>query len=427
MHIEQSVLTNGLKVIQVDTGSFPSCTALLLVGTGSRFENTKNNGIAHFFEHMAFKGSKRYPSSLRMTSTIEALGGVFNAFTGKEYTGYWIKAPLSHIATVVDVIADMIQHPLLVSQEIEREKGVIIEEINMYEDTPQDKVGDVYESLLYKNNPLGYDTIGTKQSVGSATRDTFLEFISSYYKPNNAVLVVAGGLQKAEQKPNQKSIPLLAKEQFESWTQGKTASYIPVDVHSMQTRARHEWMRKRSEQAHLVLGYPALNRYDPRRYSLSVLAALLGGGMSSRLFHELRERRGLCYYIGTSHELYHDAGSLYTRAGVPTDPKKIQEAIRVIREEHYQMRDKGPKKVELNRAKELIKGHLLLSLEDSFDTAYFVGKQALFETKMHTPQEILEKIDAVTASDVIIIAKEVIQMQKENIAFIGPSSIRWED
>ncbi len=408
MRITQQKLANTLRVVQVDTGSFPSCTALLLVGTGSRYETKQNNGIAHFFEHMAFKGSKKYPDALTLASTIENFGGVFNAFTSKEYTGYWIKAPLQHVRTVIEVIADMAQHPLLAQAEIEREKGVIIEEINMYEDTPQDKVGELYESLLYPHNALGYDTIGTPETVRAATRNTFSDFIDTHYHPNNAVCILAGGLTH---EPYQSMID----ERFGAWEEADVPTYVSFKENQSKPQVRS--IVKKTEQSHLVFGYRAFSRYDKRRYPLSVLSALLGGGMASRLFHELRERRGLCYYIGTSQELYQDTGSLYTRAGVPTQAEKVHEAIDTIREEHYRLRDKGPTESELNRAKELIKGHLLLSLEDSFDTAYFVGKQALFEKEINSPEAVLQKIDAVTLDDVKSIARDII---REDIAFIGP-------
>src|SRR3989338_1221603 len=194
MKTELHTLKNGLRVVLVDTDTFPSVTALLLVGAGSRFENKDNNGIAHFFEHMAFKGSEKYPNSFVISSTVEGFGGVFNAFTSKDHTGYWIKATTEHFETTIDVIADMIQTPKLLSEEIEREKGVIKEEINMYEDMPQRKVGEIFETLLYKGSPLGFDIAGSKEVVTKFTRQTFINYINSLYHPNNAVLVIAVGL-----------------------------------------------------------------------------------------------------------------------------------------------------------------------------------------------------------------------------------------
>src|SRR3989339_1255216 len=194
MNPQTFTLKNGLQVIFIDTKTFQTLTTLLLVGAGSRYENEKNNGIAHFFEHMAFKGSKKYPNSFLISSTIEGVGGIFNAFTSKDHTGYWIKSIPEHFETVIDVIADMVLHPRLEIEEIEREKGVIAEEINMYEDTPQRKVGELFEELLYKGNPLGYDIAGTKDIIYKFDRSTFVNYINNLYHPENAVLVIAGGL-----------------------------------------------------------------------------------------------------------------------------------------------------------------------------------------------------------------------------------------
>ena len=191
-----STLRNGLRTIVIDTGSFPSCTALLLVGTGSRYESKENNGIAHFFEHMAFKGSSQYPTAMDLAQTVEGFGGVFNAFTSKEYTGYWIKGPVKHVTIMLEVLSDMIQSPILADEEIEREKGVIVEEINMYEDQPQRRIAELYEQMLFPNNSLGFDVIGTKDTVRSFTRKTFQNFLHDYYAANNAVLILAGGLCK---------------------------------------------------------------------------------------------------------------------------------------------------------------------------------------------------------------------------------------
>jgi len=219
-------LPNGLKVLFIDTKAFSSITTLLLVGAGSRYENEKNNGIAHFFEHMAFKGSKKYPNSLVISSIIEGLGGIFNAFTSKDHTGYWVKATNEHFETIIDVLSDMVLNSLLKNEEIEREKGVIIEEINMYEDTPQRKVGEVFEGLLYKGNSLGYDIAGTKDTVSEFNRKTFTDYMNSLYHPSNAVLVVAGGLNVGtiHELSLQKYLKII-KTKFSSWKKGEKIDF----------------------------------------------------------------------------------------------------------------------------------------------------------------------------------------------------------
>lgn len=395
MHSKKSVLKNGLTVISVDTGSFPTCTALLMIGTGSRYETKQNNGIAHFFEHMAFKGSRRFPTALDLSTIVEGFGGVFNAFTSKEYTGYWIKGPVSHAGTMVDVLADMIQHPILNPEELEKEKGVIVEEINMYEDTPQSKVGDLYEQLIFAGSPLGMDVIGTKKTVTSATRKTFTDFIDAQYHPENAVLIVAGGIGKFS--PDETL--------FEQWIRRDRPTCLPF---SPKDDAHEKIQRKKTaEQSHLMTGFRTFGIKDEKKHVLSVLSAVLGGGMSSRLFQELREKRGLCYYVGASRELYLDTGTFYVRAGVPVNEEKITETKKVIAEEEQKLVTRQVPNDEIIRAKELLKGHFLLSLEDSFDVAYLFGRKHIIEGEMANPDVVVKKIDAVTAEEVQQLAKEI--------------------
>jgi len=412
MKTDVSTLSNGLTVILADTGAFPTLSTLLLVGAGSRYENEKNNGVAHFFEHMAFKGSKKYPNSFVITSKIEGLGGAFNAFTSKDHTGYYIKATTAHFEEVLDVIADMVQHSLLEVEEIEREKGVIREEINLYEDTPYRKIGEIFESFIYPDNPLGFDIAGTKDTVSAFTKDTFVDYIKELYHPDNAVLVVAGGLDKKEQYLK------IIEEKFKGWTNFTRAKYIPIkeDQKSPQLHIT----TKKTEQAHFVLGFRAFDMFDKRRYALTLLTTILGGGMSSRLFTQVRERRGLCYYISTGRELYADCGTMTTQAGVTNDLKKVKEAISVILKEHKDIISGNIKKDEFDRARELVRGSMLLSLEDSFNVAAFLGRKKLLEGKIITPEETLARIDKVTIDEVIEVARDIIKPEGLNFAIIGP-------
>jgi len=418
-------LKNGLSVVLVDTKTFPTFTAMLLVGAGSRYENKENNGVAHFFEHMAFKGSKKYPNALLLSSIIEGLGGIFNAFTTKDHTGYWIKAPLFHFETVVDVLADMIQNPLLFPEEIEREKGVIIEEINMYEDEPQYKVWELFEELLFKNHPLGYPTTGYKETVGKFTRQTFLDYMENLYKPSNVVLVIAGGLsinQKSKIKNQNDTSKLknflnIIEKNFSSWKDGQKASFL--NFSDNQNSPQILIKTKKTEQAHLVLGYRGLSYTDKKRYVQSVLMTILGGGMSSRLFYQLRERRGLCYYIHSGSEPFSDTGYVYTRAGLTADAKKINEAIKVIIDEHQKIAEGELKDEEVKKAKEMVKGRLILSLEDTHDLASFVGRKLIFEGKIVEPQEVIKKIDVITKEEIIDLAKKLFVKEKFNLALLS--------
>ena len=424
MNPKAFTLKNGLQVIFVDTKTFPTLTTLLLIGAGSRYENEKNNGIAHFFEHMAFKGSKKYSNSFVISSTVEGFGGVFNAFTSKDHTGYWIKATTEHFETMIDVIADMIQTPKLLTEEIEKEKGVIKEEINMYEDMPQRKVGEIFETLLYKGSPLGFDIAGTKETVQSFDRKTFTDYINNLYHPNNAVLVIAGGLNQKSNIKNQndklniKNYLEIIENKLGNWKQGNKSTFEKIKENQIKPQMLIRY--KKTEQAHFTLGFRTFSFNDDRKYALNLLATILGGGMSSRLFIQVRERRGLCYYISSGGEFYHDCGSFVTQAGVNNDLKKVKEAVKTVLDEHNKIKSGDIKSQELLKAKEMIKGRLMLSMEDSMNIASFFGTKKILQNKILTPQEIISKIEAVTTEEIVKLSKEIFVPTNLNFAMIGP-------
>lgn len=406
-------LSNGLRVILVDTQSFPTLTALVMVGAGSRYETIQNNGIAHFFEHMAFKGSKQFPNSYAISSAIEGIGGVFNAFTSKDHTGYWIKATNDHTTKLLDVLSDMLLQSLLDPEEIEREKGVIVEEINMYEDMPARKVGDIFEEVVYKGNPLGYDIAGTKETVTSFNRDTFTSYMDALYAPSNATVVLAGGLQG-----KQEEYIAYLENKFGLWKDKVTPKPIPFQ--HTQTKPEFYAKNKRTEQVHISIGYRAFSFSDKRKYALQLLAAILGGGMSSRLFMQVRERRGLCYYISTGRELYSDSGTIVTQAGIRNDKAKIQEAIHVIIDEHMKIAAGAITEKDLADAKELVKGRFTLSLEDSMNIATLFGTKYVLEKEVADPTKVIQKIMEVQKDDIVTLAKELFISRNINGALIGP-------
>ncbi len=409
-------LKNGLPVIFVDTEAFPSVTTMILVGAGSRFETPENNGIAHFFEHMAFKGSKKYPTAFDISSKIEGLGGAFNAFTAKDHTGYYVKAPVSHFSEVADVLSDMLLHSTLDQGEIDREKNVIVEEINMYEDMPSRKVSDIFDEMIFAGHPLSYDIAGSEKTVRSFTRKTFTDYIDELYHPNNAVVIVAGGLD-TKTVGIEKYLGII-EEKFGSWDKtGKTKQNPFV---SKQQKPSIIVRYKKTEQAHFCLGYRAFPFSDPRRHALTVLSGILGGGMSSRLFIEVRERRGLCYYVSTGRELYEDTGYMITQAGVTNNINQVNEAIEVVLAEHHKVAKGDVTQEELVKAKELLKGRLLLSLEDSYRVASLQGSRYLFETRTIEPEEIITLIDKVTVNDITSVASDLFREDRLNIALIGP-------
>lgn len=412
MQYSLNILQNKLPVLLINTQAFPSAATLLLVKAGSRYENERNNGTAHFFEHMAFKGSKRYPTSFDLASTIEGFGGNFNAFTSKDKTGYWIKSPLEHVATSIEVIADMVQNSLLKEEEIEKEKGVIIEEMNMYEDTPSSKVSDIYEQLLYEGHPLGMDIIGKKDTVQSATRQTLLEYLHTFYYPNNAVLVVAGGLADKEEE-----IMKTIEKEFIGWEPKDTPAYKPFE--ERQTSPRLTVYPKVTEQAHLIVGYRTASLFHEHRYALMLLSVILGGGMSSVLFNELREKRGLCYYVSSMQESYEDVGNFATQAGIRSHKDALTEAVQVIIQEHERIAQKGVADDQLERAKDYLAGRIILSLENSNAVASYFGGEYLMKKTITPSGEYISRIKAVTKEQIQEVAELYFTPANLNIALVG--------
>lgn len=410
MKFKKKVLQNGLTVLSVPMPSFESATVLVLVGAGSRYETKKNNGISHFLEHMAFKGTKSRPTYLEIASLIDGIGGEFNAFTSKEYTGYYVKAGKNNVGKTTELISDMLKNSLLDAAEIEKEKGVIIEEINLYEDTPMRHIGDIYERLLYGDTPMGWDTAGEKDIIRSLTREDFVEYMKSLYSPDNMTIVFAGGVDVEK-------VESLAEKHFGQIERFNTTNAIPADDNQNKPEVRIS--HKSTEQAHLALGVRTVPLESDDRYALNVLSSVLGGGMSSRLFSEVREKRGLAYYVRASSEHYSDVGSLVVTAGV--DPKRIYEAVEVIISELKALRD-GKKKItdeELKKAKEYLKGHLVLELEDSRSVSIYYATQQILEKEIRNPDETLKNIDKVTIKDVERVAKKYLSKKTLNFAVIG--------
>jgi predicted Zn-dependent peptidase len=406
----RTVLPNGVRVLTIPMPSFESATVLVMVGAGSRYETKKNNGISHFLEHMAFKGTQKRPSAMDISSLIDGMGGEFNAFTGKETTGYYIKSSKNNIKVSLDVLSDMLQNSKLDKTEIEKEKGVIIEEINLYEDMPMRKIGDIYENLLYGDTPMGWDIAGEKDIIKSITREDFIAYMDSLYSADNITVVVAGGIDEDE------TLTLIS-ENFGSM---KQFAYLkPKPAVEKQTKPELLIREKKTEQVHIALGIRTVDGDNPQRYALSVLSAIIGGGMSSRLFHEVREKRGLAYYVRSQSEHYKDVGNLSTTAGV--DPKRVADAIAVIMEEYQRIADgkMNISKEEFKKAKEYLKGHLVLELEDSRSVASFYAHQELLEKEIMNPDEIIKKIDEVTVEAIDAVGTAYFKENSLNLAIIG--------
>lgn len=394
----------------IPMNSVASATVMIIVGAGSRYERKNISGISHFLEHMAFKGTHKRPSALIISSIIEGIGGEFNAFTSKDHTAYYIKAAKQHLPLLFDILSDMLQNSLYDKEEINREKGVICEEINLYEDTPIRKIGMLFEELLYGDHPLGWDIAGKKEVIQKITRENFREYVNGLYSPNNTIISVAGGIGT--------NGDALAQTQkwLGNWTTRPVWHFRRMSDKQIKPRVLVAY--KKTEQAHLCLGVPSYSRDHKDHFVLEVLGAILGGGMSSRLFIQVRERRGLAYYVRSETSEYAEVGNFVTQAGV--DLKRIDDAIKVILSEYYQI---GGEKVltnELNKAKEFLKGRLILELEDSRNVAGLYGFQELLEKKVRSAKEIIAEIDKVTSSDIQRVAKEIFQARKLNLVVIGP-------
>lgn len=416
------VLDSGLELIRIPMASISSVTALVLGNTGSRYEKPAQQGLAHFFEHMVFKGTKKYPDPQVLASTIDAVGAQSNAFTSKEYTGYYVKAASKHLERSLDVLSDMLLQPLIRPEDIEREKGVIIEEINMYSDSPMQDIDNVFDQLLFENESLGHDVIGTKETVSGMTHQDFLDLLSSWYGLPNLTLVLAGDVTVVE---SDQTLDLVSKlfggeKRPQENRVDHRVEVAPLLKSSWKNTGRLLVKTKQTEQAHLMLGWPGLVRSDERRYALALLSIVLGGNMSSRLFTEVREKRGLCYYVHSTVDYYHDAGVFGAAAGV--DPRRIHEAVQVIIDEFSQLSsaNKAISQQELDRAREFAMGTLVLSLEDSQSVAQYYGVRQLLQRKIDTPDAVIERLKRVTLEEINLLAQTLLKSGEMRLALIGP-------
>jgi predicted Zn-dependent peptidase len=407
---ERTTLDNGLRVLTASMPQVASTTCFVFYAAGSRYETADTNGIAHFAEHMFFKGTERRPTARDIGVEIDGIGGEFNAFTGKEYTGYYVKCAAQHQNIALDVLTDMLRHSKFETDEIEREKGVIVEEMNMYFDTPRDYIGGVYDDLLYGDQPLGWDIIGRKETVRGATRETFFDYVGRWYKPSRMVVGIAGRLDADLRAQIERLLGDLEP--------GDSGGPPPLQPLPNGSGPRILVHTKQSDQAHLVLGVPSRPLDHPDRYNLQILATVLGGGMSSRLFTEVRERRGLAYYVYGVNHSYTDAGSLHAQAGV--DINRIDEAVTTIADELKRIVDEPVPADEVEKAKNFAKGRFVLQLENPQGLILFGLRREVLEGAVIEPDEVLAAIDAVTPEDVQRVAQEVLGANALRLALIGP-------
>jgi predicted Zn-dependent peptidase len=402
-------LDNGLRILTAPMESAQSVTCAIMLAAGSRYETEATNGIAHFSEHMFFKGTEKRPTARDISKEIDAIGGEFNAFTGKEYTGYYVKCAAESRDVALDVLVDMLRNSKFAPDEIEREKGVIIEEMNMYFDTPRDFISGVYEELLYGDQPLGWDIIGRKETIRDATQDTFRSYLDHWYKPKRMVVGIGGAVGEGL---HERIADLLGDV-----ASAETGEPAPIEL-SPNGDARVKVHTKASDQAHICLGLHSYPLEHPDRYVLQVLATVLGGGMSSRLFTEVRERRGLAYYVYGLNHSYTDAGTLYAQAGV--DINRIDDAVTTVAGELRKIAEERVPDDELAKAKSFAKGRFVLQLETSQGLIMFGLRREVLESKTPDPEEIMAELDKVTVEDVQRVACDVIEGHGLQLAVIGP-------
>jgi predicted Zn-dependent peptidase len=404
----KTVLPNGLRVITQPMTGVKSVAVMVMLAAGSRYETKQTNGIAHFAEHMFFKGTEKRPTAKDISSEVDGIGGEFNAFTSKEFTGYYIKCASEHRTLALDVLADQLLASRFDPEEIDREKGVIVEELNMYLDTPRDHVDSVYETLLFGDQPLGWDVIGTKETVRASTRQTFLDYLDAWYTPRRMVVGAAGDV-------DERFVDEVA-EMFGHIADRPSGEMAPAEF--VQTEPRVALETRDSDQAHLRLGVRGLQTTSPDRYIMQVLTTVLGGGMSSRLFIEVRERLGLAYYVYGYHQGYHDTGTLFAQAGVDTE--RIDQAVATIAGEFRKLAADGVSEDEVRRCKNFLKGRMVLQLEDPKGLLIFGLRREALEDRIVEIDEVLNGIEAVTVADIQRVARELIVDDGLNFGLVGP-------
>ena len=405
---------NSLPVLTVEMPSLESACLTFWVKSGSRNEVKTLGGISHFLEHMAFKGGEKYKTALAVSEALDGLGAEYNAATSKEWTAFYVKTRATQIEKAYELLSDMLVTPTLDAKEMEKERGVILEEIAMEEDHPSEKVGSIFSELIFPNHPLGADIAGTPDTVKSMQKADFVNYRSIYYVTQNCLLTLSGGI-------TQKLALDFAEKYFGNLKQGIKSE--PILFSESQKKPVTKCIKKATEQSHLILGYLSYPTSDSRKYAQTLLSIILGGGMSSRLFTEIREKRGLAYSVGSSVSTHIDTGVFATYAG--TDPKNAEEVVKIIISEHEDVF--GSKKItaeELQKSKDYLKGRAALSLEDTFAVNSFFAKRAMFLDTIETPEQYFEKIDAVTLNDLEEVAKDLFKPGKINFASIGPKEIK---
>ena len=407
MH-QKTVLDNGLRLVTTTMPHTRSVSICVFIGVGSRYESEAQAGVSHFIEHLIFKGTQKRATSKDISVAIEGVGGMLNGGTDRELTVYWVRVAQPHFRLALDVLADILLHSKFDPVDIERERQVIIEEINMSKDSPSQQVNMLIDELLWPGHPLGRDIAGSKESVTAITRDMMLDYLKSQYLPDNTVVTIAGNI------PHRRAVTAVGRA-LANWTiQQPRPGY---SAYEEQPNPRLQVERRDTEQAHLCLALPGLSLLHPKRYTLDLLNVVLGAGMSSRLFTEIRDKLGLAYSIHSYAEHLLDSGSVTIYAGV--EPKNLPVAIKAILEQLAQLKEPIPED-ELSKAKELTKGRLLLAMEDTRSVASWMGGQEILTGRILTVDQVVAIIDAITADELEELARELVIGDHLRLAVVGP-------
>jgi len=412
----KNVIKSGLRLITYPMPESEAVTAQVFFGTGSYFEDKSISGISHFLEHVFFKGSKKYPKPKQINQEIDKVGGMSNAFTGEEITSYFVKVSHEHTDLALDILSDVLVNPLFPEKEIEKERTVILEEMKLYEDDPDSKVGMKFEELVYGDQPAGRPIIGREEVIRRLTREDFLRYRKDHYHVENAVVVVTGRIEEGEIEERVgglfSGIPLGKAKSRPMVVQPKSGPKVIIE-------------RRPSEQTKIILGMPAYSLFDKRRYVLGVLGNILGGTASSRLFMKIREDKGLAYsvYSYASHAM--DTGVFGSFAG--TEIKNAEQVVKLMRDEYKSVVKKGVTARELKMAKDNIIGRLGIGLETSDRWAGFLGGQEILENKILMPDDIADRISAVTLEEIKAVAADIFKPRNFHLALLGSFPQKSED
>lgn len=410
MKFKKKVLPNGLRMLAVPMADNPTVTVLVLVETGSKYEAKEKNGLSHFLEHMCFKGTTTRPNTSDLAKELDTLGCEFNAFTGQEFTGYYAKGKAGDFPKLIDIISDLYLNPLLKEDEIEKEKGVIVDEINMYNDMPMQKVHEVWMELLYGDQPAGWTIAGQREVVRGMSRKDFVAYRKAHYVASATTVIVSGNVDANT------AFKTITKS-FKGIAEGKKRP--KKKTRDAQSASRVALKHKETDQTHFILGVRSFTIYDKRNSTLSVLGGVLGSGMSSRLFRKIRDEMGVGYYVRAGNSTSTDSGYFAVSAGVAND--RLVEVLRAVMNELNDLKINLVSDEELSKVKEHIIGMMYLGLESSDDLAEYYGTQEIMRREMRTPKEKEKIIRAVTADDVQKMARKIFVEKNLNLAIVGPS------